>query len=190
MSSKFMAFTTKSGGILRDLKTPCGVSIVFDPKDSASTKHPITQFNGLWDTGATGSAISKNIVEKLGLKPTGVAKVFHADGESMVNTYLINIYLPNKVAIPAVRVTEGTLTGFDLLIGMDIITMGDFSITNVSGKTTFSFRMPSIREIDYVSEGNSLVNNSKPKNPFIGASLNKPCPCGNGKLFKHCHGKK
>lgn len=37
----------------------------------------------------------------------------------------------------------------DLLIGMDIISLGDFAITNVNGKTTFSFRLPSTSIIDF-----------------------------------------
>lgn len=51
----------------------------------------------------------------------------------MTNVYLINLYLPNSVAIPMVRVTELPLIGFDLLVGMDIITIGDFTISNVFG---------------------------------------------------------
>lgn len=35
---------------------------------------------------------------------------------------------------------------------MDIITYGDFSITNYNGRTTFSFRIPSVNEVDFVSE--------------------------------------
>lgn len=40
----------------------------------------------------------------------------------------------------------------DLIIGMDIITQGDFSITNFGGRTLFSFRIPSLHSIDYESE--------------------------------------
>lgn len=35
---------------------------------------------------------------------------------------------------------------------MDIIRHGDFAITNINNCTTFSFRTPSIKEIDYVKE--------------------------------------
>lgn len=37
-----------------------------------------------------------------------------------------------------------------MLIGMDIITTGDFSITNYNEHTTMSFRTPSIQTIDFV----------------------------------------
>jgi hypothetical protein len=35
---------------------------------------------------------------------------------------------------------------------MDIISYGDFSISNYDKKTTFSFRVPSIREMDFSLE--------------------------------------
>jgi hypothetical protein len=35
---------------------------------------------------------------------------------------------------------------FDILIGMDIITMGDFLIQNYDRKTTFLFRFPSSKD--------------------------------------------
>lgn len=71
----FKAFTLKSEGRLRDLKTHCGVCKAFNPLQGG--QHPeISQFEGLWDTGASGSVISKNVVDKLELKPIGKSKVF------------------------------------------------------------------------------------------------------------------
>jgi len=148
----YKAYTLKSdNGLLRSLITTCGASKVFDPLHSEHNPE-IFQFLGLWDTGATSTVISKAVVHKLGLKAMGMSKVLHANGESIVNNYVINLFLPNQVAFQFVRVTEGVLSGFDLLIGMDIITACDFSITNVGGNTTFSFRVPSIREVDYLNE--------------------------------------
>ena len=45
-------------------------------------------------------------------------------------------------------VTE-MLIDVDVLIGMDIISKGDFSITASQGKTKFSFQIPSTHDIDY-----------------------------------------
>lgn len=180
----YKAFTLKSEGRLRDLKTHCGVCKAFNPLDGG--QHPeINQFEGLWDTGASGTVISKNVVDQLGLKPIGKSKVFHANGESIVNVYAINLFLPNQVAFQFVKVTEGVLSGFDLLIGMDIITMGDFSITNVAGKTTFSFRVPSVKEVDFVTE----AERPNPTKTVPSVGRNQPCPCGSGKKYKYCHGK-
>jgi len=61
---------------------------------------------------------------------------------------------------------------------MDIITKGDFSISNFNGLTTLSFRCPSQEKIDFVS----IIN----KASAIGR--NEPCPCGSGKKYKKCHG--
>ena len=89
-----------------------------------------------------------------------------------------------------VQVSEAVLNGFDVLIGMDIITLGDFSITNVGGKTIFSFRVPSTETIDYVQQDNQKRMSSH--SPYIAPKApgrNDPCPCGSGKKFKNCHGK-
>jgi hypothetical protein len=44
---------------------------------------------------------------------------------------------------------------------MDIITMGDFVITNKSGLTIFSFCVPSLRQTDYVEEHNANLRNQQ-----------------------------
>jgi predicted aspartyl protease len=183
----YKAFTLKSNsGLLRSLKTKCGVCIAFDPLITKERPN-ISTFECLWDTGASGTVISKTVVEKLDLKPIGKSKVFHANGESIVNVYAINLFLPNQVAFNFVKVTEGVLNGFDLLIGMDIITSGDFSITNVDGLTSFSFRVPSIRQVDFVSEKMSVNTPIQVEQPKLGR--NSLCHCGSGRKYKHCHGK-
>ena len=73
----------------------------------------------------------------------------------------------------------------DLLIGMDIITIGDFSISNVGGNTTFSFRVPSIKTVDFVDESQKLKAAQSQGNKI---GRNYPCPCGSGKKYKVCHG--
>lgn len=78
-------------------------------------------------------------------------------------TYIIDLGLPNGVVIQGLNVTDTTqLTGgIDALIGMDVIGMGDFSITNYQGKTCMSFRLPSLHEIDYVENLNLLIRTPK-----------------------------
>ena len=108
------------------------------------------EFNALWDTGATNSVITQDVVTKLELLPEGTSKVFHAQGSEDVPNYFVNLGLPNGVAIVGVQVVQGVLEGCDLLIGMDIINLGDFAITNKDGKTVLSFIMPSLNHIDFV----------------------------------------
>ena len=111
-------------------------------------------YKGVWDTGATNSVITKKIVDEMDFKPIGMVEVYHAGGKSLANKYLVNIILPNNVVIPTLTVTEGILRDMDLLIGMDVIALGDFAVTNKNGKTTMSFRVPSCAEIDFVPESN------------------------------------
>ena len=94
------------------------------------------------------------MVEELGLKPISKTIVYHAEGKSFQNVYMVNLFLPNDLYIENVEVTETkALTNeFDVIIGMDIITQGDLAITNIGGNTLFSFRLPSQKRIDFVQE--------------------------------------
>ncbi|MCY3923505.1 MAG: hypothetical protein OXG27_14095 [Chloroflexi bacterium] len=79
--------------------------------------------------------------------------VYHADGKSPQSTYLVNIFLPNRVVYPAVTVAEAKLLdGLDVIIGMDIIKTGDLAVTNFDGNSKFSFRVPSQTHIDFVED--------------------------------------
>jgi hypothetical protein len=118
----------------------------------------------IWDTGATGSAITELTAKKLNLVPTGIKKVSGLGGTIDKNTYIVDIVLPNKLRIPNLSVTEldnpqndkgEKIDSFGILIGMDIISMGDFSINHLEGKTTMSFRIPSMIRHDYVREWNA-----------------------------------
>lgn len=155
-NKSFRCFTTRANGRVNVLKNDILVSDAYDPRggDPAPQRR---QFVGLWDTGATGSVIQKRVADDLGLSPSGRV-VVHGVGkdgtpnEFETNSYLINIYLPNQVAIVAIKVSEGTISGADILIGMDVIGCGDFVITNFNEKTTWSFRVPSGQEIDFVKD--------------------------------------
>lgn len=181
------SFTIEYFGISNTLKTECGVCRAFNPSLN-NGKHPeVKRFTALWDTGATNSVITKDVVEALALAPTGIGKVFHANGDCTANTYLVNILLPNNVGIPSLKVTEGILTGMDVLIGMDIITGGDFAISNSDGKTTFTFQMPPTHKHDFVKEHLDRQHTPIVKDKLPGR--NDLCHCGSGKKYKNCHGK-
>jgi predicted aspartyl protease len=155
MSTAPQAFTAEYDGVVRELATNCGVCKAYNPALQPGQTHPpISEYKALWDTGATGSVVSTQVVRTLGLESTGKTKVFHANGESVVNTYSINILLPNQVVFSTLRVTEGILNDTDVLIGMDIISRGDFAVTTSQGKTKFSFQVPSTHDTDFVKECN------------------------------------
>lgn len=108
-------------------------------------------------------------MKDLGLVPTGMAQVSTANGLATQNTYTIDVRLPNDVTILGIIATEidALSGGCDALIGMDVITLGDFSITNHNGVTCMSYRVPSGHEIDYVKNptyGVTAIRTGKPTN--------------------------
>lgn len=153
------AFTTKYPGRVRVLFNKINIGLPTVLNEFQSQGLDLKEYIAIWDTGATHSAITKKVVDDLKLQPTGIRETKHAGGKSSNNTYLVNIALPNGVMIPNVRVTEVQLIPDDnvsddkqpqVLIGMDIIGIGDFAVTNVDSKTVFSFRIPSVEVIDFV----------------------------------------
>jgi hypothetical protein len=144
------AFTNRYRIISNVLKSDIYVS---PPNINIDFNDPKYKTIVIWDTGATSSVITKEIVQRLSLIPTGMVNVEGVHGSKTVNTYTVDIYLPNRVVVLNVPVTEAeNITGAGALIGMDIIGMGDFAVSNYNNKTTFSFRYPSIKEIDFVPE--------------------------------------
>jgi len=168
------SFTVKYDGQVNTLLTNCDVSKHFIP-DLKNENHPqIENFIGLWDTGATNSVISKNVVDKLGLVPISIGNMSHAGGDSTTNIYIVNIILPNNVGIHSLRVAEGNISCADVLIGMDIISQGDFTICLQKGKTVFSFQIPSTHNFNFVEEcatcrhiNNCSASVSEPVIPLI-----------------------
>jgi hypothetical protein len=143
----FNCFTVDLLGLARTLITQVQIGLPFDPVTSKEPTFSKT-FVAIWDTGATGSVIMQKVINELGLKDSGIKTAIGVDGEHLTKTYLVSIGLPNRVGFPSVRVTSGKVLHADVLIGMDIISHGDFSVTNYAGKTCFSFRIPSLERID------------------------------------------
>ena len=104
------------------LKTPTGI---YTTEGFNKAFKPIKKlYMVLWDTGSTMTVIPDELASKLNLEPVGKMMAETASG---------------KLG-----------PGIDILIGMDIITLGDFVITNYNNKTVFSFRFPSSEVIDFV----------------------------------------
>lgn len=172
------SFTLTSQGLLRSLVTDISICPGFDPARPPTPIPPFVNFKAVWDTGATNTVISQKVVDACGLKQIGATKVFTAGGECICEIYLINIGLPNGVAFPNVRVTKADMGTTEVLIGMDIISSGDFALTHKDGKTCFSFRLPSLAKIDFVEAANRF--SAGKIDPYA------LCPCGSGKKHKFC----
>jgi hypothetical protein len=94
-------FTTKANGLVRELRNEIFVSEAYKP-EAGVPEPPREKFVCLWDTGATNTVITKKVVDGLNLEPSGrtvVRTVGPASefNEYEVNTYLVNLFLPNNV---------------------------------------------------------------------------------------------
>ena len=111
-------------------------------EENPISKQSVT-VKGVWDTGATHSVISPKVFDILKLNQIDTAIV---SGVSSINHKAIvtvaNLILPNNVRIPDVRLTVDEIVNTEVLIGMDIINFGDFSISNANKQTYFSFACP------------------------------------------------
>lgn len=121
--------------------------------DSASNAHPF-ETHALWDTGSACSSITLRAARALEIISKGDAEVVHMKGRDLSRTYLIDLILPDTMLIEKRLVTEfeNEVGDFDLLIGMDIISMGDLSITNFNQRTVMTFRIPSLGTIDFITD--------------------------------------
>jgi hypothetical protein len=185
----FQAFTIKHTNIVDRIITDVKLSQAHNPSVTPISQMNLFSTTALWDTGATKSVITQATASSIDLVPVGSTNVNHAGGSSFSNTYLVNIFLPNMVGIVGVLVSEcPNITGnFGAIIGMDIISGGDLSITNANSNTWMTFRYPSYKTCDYVVDFNRLWCKGLPSYA--------PCPCGRkdklGKpvCVKNCHGQ-
>ena len=180
-----MAFTCRAPGRMSALISPVELCAPFAPPNVPDRS---VKCKALYDTGASRSAISPRVVQDLQLASIGVTNVGVGGGTLTTTRHLVNIGLPNRVMFAMVSVAKMTLPpDIDVLIGMDILGLGDFAVTNHQGKTTFSFCCPPQREIDFVAEVQASTKILPARSDKIGR--NSPCPCGSGKKYKKCCGK-
>lgn len=140
-------FTQRSSDIMEAIITECKIC---PPVDFAKGEMPskvYTSQNAMWDTGATNTLISPKIVKALGLKPFGKSGISSANGIVETNTYLVHVGIPSGSVVTNILALEDENDDYEVVIGMDIISRGDFAFSNHEGHSTFSFRIPSQEEI-------------------------------------------
>lgn len=166
--------------------TECSICKDFDPDDPEAVRGAqYITVNALWDTGCSGVAISQRVIDTLGLVGNGVTDVHNAGETYQSQYYPIAVKLPNNTNVHFLRATLAKTHGFDILIGMQIISKGDFAVTNYEGQMCMTFRIPSIKRENFVAENEkySKMFQIRAKKHIL------TCPCGSGKLYKNCHGK-
>lgn len=180
------ALTHLPGKVADVLKTPVKIQNPF-------TKQEVDTL-AIWDTGATNCVITKNIASQLGLPVLQRTNVRGVHGSKEVNVYLVKVTLNNQNITMETLVTEceelSESQDTGMLIGMNLITKGDFSVSTFDNQTVMTFRTPSLERIDYVREITEFNHclNIHNRNVSKNFRLDK-CACGSGKDFKNCHGK-
>lgn len=118
------------------------------PDDGQGDVH---MFEGLFDTGASTTCISARVINDVGLNPTGKTDMVGATGRKTVNEYFFGLgfvvgeapqatgFMSSKVEWTPVRGSffDGSGSGFDVLIGRDILCQGVFTMS-FDGHVTFS----------------------------------------------------
>ena len=112
--------------------------------------------NALWDTGASLSAITPEIQNKLKATPVGKRSISGIHEAKVVDVVLVKVELPNSVIKKSIEVVVCNIpSNFDVILGMDIISLGDFAISNGNDQTLLSFAAPSFQEkIDFSKRQN------------------------------------
>lgn len=110
---------------------------VVDP----SPPSPGKDICAVFDTGATGSSVSRRLARAIGLRYITSESVLTSDGEVESAVYYASLWLPNNIVVPFMRILDMQNDRDDLLIGMDIICQSKFLIEYdpENHKTIFDF---------------------------------------------------
>ena len=127
---------------MRQLEILTDVQI--SPYVNAKSSRRAKSYKALWDTGSDLTSISQDIVKDFNLQAIHETPLITANGTMMSNIYAINVILPNGIK-KLVRAVECNMDDdIDILLGMDIITQGDFAISaDEQENMYFSYRTPS-----------------------------------------------
>lgn len=127
MSEDFVAFTTAFHKTERQLVNEAYV------KGNGKTR----RVRALWDTGASNTCLSNELAQDLGLVELGSIDVLTPSGPSSHARYRVDVMLMGVIPFAGLVVTgiEIGRQGLGLLIGMEIISKGDFATSCKDGKT-------------------------------------------------------
>lgn len=152
---------------------------------------PQKAMKALWDTGATCTCISCSVATEIGLVKVNERELIGADNQPFTSdVFCVRLQMGHFV-IENIEVCGIPMDGKseNMIIGMDVITKGDLSITNYHGQTFLTFREPSLEKIDYVAEIDQYNSYLKRHNVNVLHRIPDKCPCGSGKNYKNCHGQ-
>jgi len=153
---KYKALTIKAPEIVRSIILP----VIASQSEIRCHQFGIEKIQAdvyaLIDTGATNTSISNRLAASLNLKAVEQCKVAAAGGIHIANVYSIEISIKDMIKFTNIKAAEFIKNDkFDIIIGMDILTLGDLAITNHDYRTVVSFRVPpDTAHIDFVAASN------------------------------------
>ena len=147
------------GGEIEDRRVLLNVTVKLPLPPESNESPDIRGFTGLFDTGATRTMVSQNVIDEVGAPPCGRAYFVSASGnQTLTTTHLLDLSIPvvtDMAPVPQDNdLTEVTvfasgrrnvpvlllprpLDGFDVVLGMDLIAlfhtticMGNFMLSN------------------------------------------------------------
>jgi hypothetical protein len=138
------AFIIEYEGLTYEISTPVQLEPIYTTdKNLLGTQ---TEIEALWDTGATMTCIKPSLRDRLKLRQSELVEPITMSGiggDVEADGTLVSIWLTPNFVIELCPVYIADFPGDEeLLIGMDIITMGDFAVCNANGKTLCSFAVP------------------------------------------------
>ena len=114
----------------------------------------------LWDTGATLTFIKSGLRDKLKLsmaRTESSAVIAGVGGQVKADFTYVSILFSHNLKIEYCPVYDVDFpVNVDIIVGMDIINMGDFAVCNTEMKTSFSFIIPPLPErINFAAKANA-----------------------------------
>lgn len=138
------------------------VPVIFKSGDS------VVRVKAIIDTGATSSFVSDWIPAGFNaIKCPELSLTTFGEGYDIRSVYKMDMILSSGVSFQNEFFTslKDQNRSYDAVIGMNILSRTDFSISNYNGRTTFTLRIPSQSEtlyskpIDAESDLNNLLDN-------------------------------
>jgi hypothetical protein len=101
----------------------------------------------VWDTGAQKSIITPYIAGMLNLKPVDQVTIGGVHGKNRADIVVVTLEIPGQrlhkdMEVAVCPFNTDPKSDTNMLIGMDIISQGDFVLSNGNGNTLFSFAVP------------------------------------------------
>ncbi|MCL2793106.1 MAG: retropepsin-like domain-containing protein [Spirochaetaceae bacterium] len=108
---------------------------------------PFLSIDAIWDTGASMSVVTPEIKDKLKLTPIDKKTIAGVHSTQVVDIVFITLELPNNVIKKNIEAAVCNIpSNAGMILGMDIISLGDFALSHGSDQTFLSFAVPPFQE--------------------------------------------